>query len=141
MVLIIILMTRHNEQERREDTRLLFTLQGLYRLLSYAHDKSNGNPSYCVTKLKSIMIYNGALPVSLLPFYSYYSVSIFSKVGVDGFIGSLVLFVCMFTAHIIGLLAIYKVSIFPLFFPLKFTWCFLLPSLVVSQFSSLVSWE
>ena len=85
------------------------------------------------------MSIQGSLPNSPPYFsYSYYSVSVFSKVGVDGFIGSLVLFVCMFTAQIIGLLAIDKVSIFTsLIFKIDIVFYF---SVVGSHFSSLALW-
>ena len=56
-----------SRREERIHSVFFFTLQHLYWLLSDADDKSNGSSCYCVTKLKSIMIYKVSLPISLLP--------------------------------------------------------------------------
>ena len=42
--------------------------------------------------------------------YSYYSVSIFCKFGVDGFIGTIVMFVLMFFGQIAGVILVDKVN-------------------------------
>ena len=44
------------------------------------------------------------------PPYSYYSVSIFCKFGVDGFIGTIVMFVLMFFGQIAGVILVDKVN-------------------------------
>ena len=86
--------------------------QDLHWLCSDADDKIHRFSSYCVTN-KACFNNTGAsppfLPPTSLP-YSYYSVSIFCKVGVDGFIGSLALSVSIFIAQLSGTLVIDKVD-------------------------------
>ena len=43
-------------------------------------------------------------------FYSYYSVSIFCKLGVNGFLGTIVMFILMFFGQIAGVILVDKVN-------------------------------
>lgn len=51
-----------------------------------------------------------SLPFSIPPSPSYYSVAIFCKLGIDGFIGSIVLFIFMLIVQIIGIFLVDKVN-------------------------------